>query len=596
MNSWRTIRYLILVSLLGFAGIALAVAEGLDDSSSCEEAGETHLWISPFHPKVDAVIKFMAVATDGAISEMALFDRQGQRISLESRRRGGPPWSVSAMLGGLNEGSYRLEALRNGNRIACRWVKVGDPTEQERAFRWNLSTEAFYAAWIEGLFGASPEENLSFPSLAPVLHDPARNFLYNHFGLNEDQTLPATPDCADLPYTLRAYFSWKIGLPVAFRVCSRGSTNAPPHCGPATIKTEFTHGRSSQAGFRSVNGQLANAVHSGSARTGLNDEATDLYPLALRRETLWPGTVYADPYGHVLVLVQWVEQTENQSGRLLAVDAQPDHAVTRKRFWEGTFLFANIASAGPGFKAFRPLIQIGSDQVRALSNGELLEHPGFAPFSLEQDGLTPDDFYARLAGLINPHGLDSRQDYEATLDALVEQVETRVTSVNNGEDYFRKNSGSVISMPSGAAIFETIGPWEDYSTPSRDLRLIIAINVLNGLPEKIMHHPDFFVMNGRSPQEAKSDIEQYHARRIQERKIRYIRTDGSPWELSIAEVLARKSSYEMTYNPNDCAELRWGAQPGTTEYSTCRRHAPEAQHAKMEQYRVWFREARRPTR
>ena len=77
---------------------------------------------------------------------------------------------------------------------------------------------------------------------------------------------------------------------------------------------------------------------------------------------------------------------------------------------------------------------------------------------------------------------------------------------------------------------------------------------------------------------------------------RYTRTDGSPWELSVAEVLARKPAYEMTYNPNDCAEMRWGAQPGTEEYSTCRRHAPAEQHAKMEQYRVWFREARRPTR
>ena len=167
--------------------------------------------------------------------------------------------------------------------------------------------------------------------------------------------------------------------------------------------------------------------------------------------------------------------------------------------------------------------------------------------------------------------------------------------MTNGEAYFRKNPGSVIPMPSGAAIFQTIGPWEDYSTPSRDMRLIIAIKVLNGLPEKIVRHPELFVMNGMTPQEAKAEIEQYNAKRIQERSIRYTRTDGSPWELSVAEVLARKSAYEMTYNPNDCAEMRWGAKPDTEEYSTCRRHAPQEQHAKMEQYRIWFREARRPT-
>jgi hypothetical protein len=57
----------------------------------------------------------------------------------------------------------------------------------------------------------------------------------------------------------------------------------------------------------------------------------------------------------------------------------------------------------------------------------------------------------------------------------------------------------VSSPAGGAAIFQTIGPWEDYSTPSRDMRLIIAINVLNDLPDKIVRHPELFVMNGRSP-------------------------------------------------------------------------------------------------
>jgi hypothetical protein len=124
------------------------------------------------------------------------------------------------------------------------------------------------------------------------------------------------------------------------------------------------------------------------------------------------------------------------------------------------------------------------------------------------------------------------------------------------------------------------------------MRLIIAINMLNGLPEKIVRHPELFVMNGSSP-EGQAEIEQYHAKRIRTQHPPP-RTDDSLWELSVAEVLARKPAYEMAYNPNDCAEMRWGAKPGTEEYSTCRRHAPADQRAKMEQYRLWFREARRP--
>ena len=586
----KIFHYFLVGLLLTVASISLSLA----DAYSCEETGETHIWISPVNPKADRPIKIMAVSTDGSLSEMTLIDNQGRRTPLQFQHRGGPPWSLTSALAGLNAGVYQVMAGRNGQLTACHPLTI-DGTDTHKSQKvWGLATEAFYSAWIEALFGAPHEENLSFPSLEPVLRNHERNFLYNYLGSNEDNNLPLTPDCADLPYTLRAYFAWKVGLPIAFRTCGRGSANASPRCGAATINTEFTHGISSQASFRHVNEQVANTVHSGSARTGLDDEFTDLYPTALHRETLWPGTVYADPYGHVLVLAEWVAQTVDRPGMLLAVDAQPDNSVTRKRFWEGTFLFANNANAGPGFKVFRPLVGAASGGLRTLANDELVDNPGFALFSLEQTQLSSDDFYAKLAKLINPAGLDPQQAYEATLDALVEQIETRVVSVNNGETYFRRNPGSVIPMPDGAAIFQTVGAWEDYSTPSRDLRLIIAIKVLTDLPEKIMRHPDLFVMNGRSPEQAKAWIEQHHARRIQERSIFYTRSNGRLWELSIAEVLARKPLYEMAYNPNDCAEIRWGAKPGTEEYSTCRRHAPAEQHAKMERYRGWFQEARRP--
>lgn len=561
---------------------------------ACEQTGAVRIWISPLSPQAGQPVKIMVVSTDGPLSELILMDSRDQPIPLQIRQRGGPPWSLIANLENLDSGLYRIIANRNNQQTGCRSMVIGAAAVQEKPETWNLATEAFYSAWIEELFGAPPEENFSFNSLEPVLRNNDRNFLHNYLGLNEDSNLPLTPDCADLPYTLRAYFAWKIGLPMAFRACGRGSAKAPPSCGTPTIVNEFTRGVQSQTNFRKRYRQLVDTVHSGSVRTGLTADNTDWYPIPLSRETLWPGTVYADPYGHILVLTEWVPQTADRPGMLLAVDAQPDNSVARKRVWEGTMLFANTENAGPGFKAFRPVVLSTSGAGRMLSNQELNDHPDFMPFSLEQDYLTPDDFYARLTQLINPQGLDPLQAYEAMLTALVEQVETRINSVQNGETYFRKNPRGTIAMPSGAAIFQTIGPWEDYSTPSRDMRLIIAINVLNGLPEKIMRHPELFVLNGQSPDQAKTMIEQHHAKRAQERSIRYIRSDGSEWELTIAEVLARRPDFEIAYNPNDCAEIRWGAQSNTEEYATCRRQAPAEQRARMAQYRVWFRETRRP--
>jgi hypothetical protein len=100
-------------------------------------------------------------------------------------------------------------------------------------------------------------------------------------------------------------------------------------------------------------------VTSGTGRTALRDNATDFYPVPLEHSTLWPGTVFADPYGHTLIIVKWLPQMKGRSGLLLAVDAQPDNSVARKRFWEGNFLFAVNPNAGPGFKAYRPPVAVG---------------------------------------------------------------------------------------------------------------------------------------------------------------------------------------------------------------------------------------------
>lgn len=595
MFSQRNLINLTLIFGMAF-GWATAKAAGETEGSRCRDSGTATIWTSPLRPNAGEILKIMAVLTDGPAETLAAVGPEGEEVPLDAIPRGGPPWSLSAELEAPRDGAYRLEVRRGGEPVACRVVTVGRTSAVPAVDAWDTPAEAFYAAWIERLFDGPPEESLSFPSLEPVLRDPDRNFLHNHLGGREDARLPATPDCADLPYFLRAYFAWKVGLPVSFRACDRGAGGRPPRCGGPTVDNRFSHGLSPAASFNGLMRTIADTVHSGSARTALAADATDFYPVPLERASLWPGTVYADPYGHTLVVVKWIPQTERRSGMLLAVDAQPDNSVGRKRFWEGTFLYADVASAGPGFKAFRPLLRDGSGRLRLPSNATLAEGGPVAPYSEDQDGLPSGEFYARVGKLIDPKGLAPEQAYEAMLDALVEQLETRVGSVENGESYLRSHRGSTIPMPSGAAIFETMGAWEDYSTPSRDLRLLIAIDVLSGLPERIVRHPELFALGGRTPEEARAAIEERHARSMEERRFSYQRSDGSSWELSVGEILARRAAFEVGYNPNDCAETRWGARPGTPEYAPCSRHAPAEQRARMEQYRNWFHQRRRPTR
>ncbi|MCL2790263.1 MAG: hypothetical protein FWD79_06420 [Desulfobulbus sp.] len=554
-------------------------------ASDCVQGEATSLWFAPQVIRAGVPVRIMAVSTAGPITRIVLTDPQGIARDLPVAASAGEmPWWNTVEVDPLpDSGHYRVEAWTGDGSQACREIFHGANTRAKPV--WNEAYEAFYAAWIEQLFDGPTDEDLSFPSLGPVLRDRERNFLHNSLGMQEDNNLPATPDCADFPYFLRSYFAWKNGLPFSYRFCNRGSANRPPTCEAALIKTDFIQRLVSAAAFRALSVRLMDAVHSGNGRTGLADQETDFYPLPLRREVLWPGTIYADPYGHVLVLTKWVDQTADVPGILFAVDAQPDNSIARKRFWEGTFLFARMAGAGPGFKAFRPLV----NNNRLATNGELPH------YSLEQAELTPDQWYAQVYAMMNPAGLDAKQAYAATLTALVEQLTTRAKSVDNGEAYFRKG-GAPIAMPQGAAIFETVGPWEDYSTPSRDMRLLIAMNVLLDFPQKVQNYPELFQLNAQEAQQASREIGQLHDRLITERKIQYIRSNGEPWELSVAEVLARKSAFEMGYNPNDCAEIRWGAEPGTEEYAPCRRHAPAAQIQQMLAVRGWFREARRPPR
>lgn len=599
--------------------LAVSLGGGLARAAPppCREPAGTRVWWSPLAPTAGGPLRILAVSEEPRQGELRVaLPGQKAPTPLPTSVRGGPPHSFAAELRPARPGKVRVELVENGKTLACRLVAVqargyrpAPRPESPGAWRataeWSRDTESYFSAFIERLFDAPPDANLGFPSLAPVIRDPARNFLWGHLGLREDdpknRKLPrAEPDCADLPYYLRAYFAWKVGLPFALRDCDRGKTDRPPRCGPILhneMPNERIRGDAPLDRFRGFLRVLANRVHSGSARTALADEETDFYPVALTRGALRPGTIYADPYGHVMMLVSWAPRTATRGGLLFAVDGQPDNSVGRKRFWEGTFLFeSDVRSAGPGFKAFRPIARGADRNLAPLSNRALERDPRFAPFSAEQGKLDRDGFYARLAKLIHPQGQGARAAYAETLNALVEQLTTRVGSVDNGERFMREKGNPVVPMPLGPKIFETTGPWEDYATPSRDMRLLIALRVLGGLPARIMGHPELFVLGGRQPAEVRAEIEALHEKETRERTLAYRRSDGSTFRLSVADIFARRTALEMAYNPNDCVEIRWGATPETPDYATCNRHAPDEQRARMREYRAWFREAKRPPR
>jgi hypothetical protein len=196
--------------------------------------------------------------------------------------------------------------------------------------------------------------------------------------------------------------------------------------------------------------------------------------------------------------------------------------------------------------------------------------------------------------VMSPAPLDPARAMDDAITDLDEQVKTRVTAVDNGRQYQGKARGDV-DMPSGPSIFETNGAWEDYSTPARDFRLLIAIDVVRGFPDHVARRSDrYAIAAGQSATDVKTKLQDVLAQELAARKFSYTRSDGSQWTLSLKDVIDRAGDLEMAYNPNDCVELRWGAPSGSDEASTCKRHAPTAQRAKMTDYRDWFRDRHWP--
>jgi hypothetical protein len=546
------------------------------------------LLVSPKNPQPGQAFRVMAVGgVNIRKAKIVVSGLSGTIESQKSRNGNGLPfWRIDEFSAG-SVGKYKVTLITNDKSVTNLEFSVSaGKSSQSPAVVWKTvhgwasETEALYSAWINAMFYDATERS-SWTALHEVTQNPDRNFLYNYLSLGEDD--PAgknkvimSPDCADNPFYFRAYFAWKLGLPFGFHLSDRGGIGRSPKTGEWITNESSSSKAQPTLAFNAFLRRVANGVHSGTARTALKDESSDYYPVPLTRNSLRPGVVFADPYGHTLILVRWVPQTDDTPGVLLSVDAQPDGTVGIKRFWKGNFLFATTDVIGdPGFKAFRPIV-MNDSKPRLLKNTEISAEPGSIPFSLQQKGMTGDVFY---------HTME-----------LHEQLTVRITSVANGEAYMKSHPGEVIAMPGGlTGVFQAGGQWEDFSTPNRDLRLLIAIDAVLDFPDKIIRSPDDFkISKFSSPEHAKKKLEDFLDQKLSELSITYTRTNGSEQKLTLKEILKRRVSFEMAYNPNDCIETRWGAPEKSEESLTCKRHVSAGQLEKMRTVRIWFRKRLHP--
>ncbi|MGB5502893.1 MAG: NlpC/P60 family protein, partial [Polyangiales bacterium] len=444
----------------------------------CTDNTQTAIVRSPQRPDSSRPLRVIVTGErDPGLASLVLFAPDGTRFTPAQHVLDGPPYSRWVEVPEPEAGRWTA-VFADGDLVrACESISVAKhpaPPAKRSSARpawepsraWAREDENLFAAFVEQLFREPSGDDVTWSRLQELIGAHDRNLLYDYRSVGEDARLDLEPDCADLPYFLRAYFAWKLQLPFVYRACTRGRKDTPPVCEPTVFSNLDAVRDSDDVGaFRRLVRRMAGTVHSSSPRTLPDDDQTDLYPLRLSRRSIRPGTVFADPYGHVLVVARWKPQGVSDYGVLIGADAQPDGTVGRRRFWRGSFLFTpKTELVGAGFKGWRPVRHApglvpdtdagadtgtgtgtgtdagtGTDTApppqpwRIMTNEQLRKAGGVRAWSDAQYQGSADDFYAAMEGMINPRALDPVRMQTSLVDALEESVLRRLSSVQNGE-------------------------------------------------------------------------------------------------------------------------------------------------------------------
>ena len=388
-------------------------------------------------------------------------------------------------------------------------------------------------------------------SLAACLRNPAGNSLYSA----EDRNLSIYCDCADLPYLVRAYFSYKKRLPFSFNTTisgSRYSNNNKPGSRRSFL---------SYSSFPKMARTISNSVHSGFFRFFWTTEKTDTFLCQVNRESIVPGTIYYDANGHLLV----VSKVEDD-GTVRFVDAHPDNSLTGKRF--GAHFARGYCKQGGGFRRWREQKVSGSGSfiLTSNSNSRFFDAgKSQCQDSYRVDGIDLDyhQWVKRMLttgnGRINPVK-EIRQQLAALDEALQERVEAVEAAVSLG--IHKKTYPS--SLPYN--IYGTEGEWESYSSPGRDARLKAQIReIFNLIRQSVTamasgNHPYEFSGNAAELVREYDTIWRTNSSAVQ---VRYTDSGGDKVSLTLGEIMDRL--FKLSFDPYHCPELRWG----DTEAASC---------------------------
>jgi len=411
---------------------------------------------------------------------------------------------------------------------------------------WTDALEDEYSAFAAGIGRAVASHRCR--DLSECLRDASANTLYD--GVTDD-ALDLHVDCADLPYVLRAYFAFKRRLPFGFVSSTRGDLNRDPRYTLNVHPDGFMNWRQFLTP-RALIDEIGGYVNSAMYRTAPNIQDSDFYQVSISRRTVRPGSIFYDPNGHVLVVTE-----VRTDGQVFLMDGHPDGSLTYKRFGEA--FVTGTARLGGGFKNFRPL-RWRNGRIERFTNAQLRGFDGLAQFDHRRYVVrgASRTYHAWVRASLSASGavVEPVAEFREQVRSLCRDVSDRVDAVA-----LTFTSG-IAARPHPDALPENIygtdGDWETGSSPSRDARLKASFRELyqfvTSRPDRVALAP---ALTAAWREEAARPECHFH----------YTRSNGVVTPLTLDVVLDR--IYRLSFDPYQCAELRWGAPSGSEELTSC---------------------------
>jgi hypothetical protein len=470
-------------------------------------------------------------------------------------------------------------------------------TWQIKNTSWNKSIDKSYEEFVATL-GKAKQAGICHTT-SECIKSPVANPKY--YNLNPDKLMNVYSDCADLPYILKAYFSWMNDLPFTYPVNLSPAPAKTPEAQALLAELDRLNQDLAKVGFfkkqiiksqikslrkkifgdkdtdirynrfgnnilekkyikngdniNTVLMEVADSISTATFRTDSSNNTTselfrDTYPVAISKASIRPGTVLYDPNGHIAVVF---EVTSN--GKVHLIDAHPDNSLTSITYGE-KFTQTNV-EVGGGFSNWRPFnVENG---VKAAANEELNDYSleqfeRVKPFEFNNVSM---DFHEYVRNALSDGSLEYKPIVELTelIEELCRDVKERVVAVNTSIASGIQNQNHPEKLPSN--IFGTDGDWEDFSTPSRDARLKASVKEGRALIIKMLEgHKTNDPTIKYEGFDLVSDLKNVYVQEVNKCLIEVKKTNGAVVTLTLNTVLS--NIYKLSFDPYHCIELRWG--------------------------------------